>query len=98
MNCLITKQGRIVDCNGGQHNAVCLSKLHVNLNEFLLKRGGVRIMAGRTEQIAIEYHTHKPSDIQLRIVNKVLRQGNYYTVILVEKVIRKFRPIRGLGL
>ena len=95
MNCLITKQGRILDCGGITHDRVCERELHLDLDLFLSDFCGVRIKVGSLESIAIEFY-YKPSDIQMRIIRKILRENNYYTVILVRKVIRKFRPIRGI--
>ena len=96
-SCLITKRGRVIECNGSrQHEIICKRKLKMSLDDFILKRGGVRIHVNTidSEHIAIEYHD-KPTDKQMRIIRRILQQGDYYTVVLARKVIRKFRPIRG---
>ena len=97
-NCLIDKQGEVIDIgNGGRHDITCVKKLGIKLRTFLLKRGGVRVKLGwpDTESIAIEYHVRKPTDAQMQIIRRILRENDYYTLILVLKVIQKFRPIRG---
>jgi hypothetical protein len=96
-SCLITKRGKVVDCNGNrQHEIICKRVLKIGLDDFVLKRGGVRVKADSIdpEYIAIEYHD-RPSDAQMRIIRRILRRDDYYTVVLVHRTIQKFRPIRG---
>lgn len=95
-NCLVTKKGRIVDCTGVQHEEICKRMLKVNLQTFLCTNGGVRVKVGwpNTEVIAIEFH-HKPTNAQMRFIRGVLREADYYTVVLNFKTINRFRPIRG---
>lgn len=95
-NVLITKAGKIVECfSGSTHEATCLRELHVKLQDFLCKHGGIRVMAGciDVETVAVEYY-FKPTAIQIRILHKILRKDNYYTVLLGLGIITKFRPIR----
>ena len=94
-NCLITKRGKTIECNGGSHDTLCRIEFNCTLRHFLKRNGGVRVLANqRREFIAIEYY-NKPSDKQMSIVRKILREANYYTVILTNKTITKFLPIRG---
>lgn len=94
-NCLITKTGKIVECTPGAiHSAVCQHKLHTDLTTFLAKQDGVRVKAGlNPDVIAIEFY-RKLSAIQSAIVSRILRDGVYYTVVLVRETITRFRPIR----
>ena len=93
-NCLITRTGKRIDCYGGIHKATCKYELHISMNTFL-KRGGIRIKIcwPDTETIAIEYY-HKLTELQIRAIRKILRQDNYYAVILESGLITRFRPIR----
>lgn len=96
-NCLITKEGKVIDCNGGApHEVICVGTLKVSLNKFLTKLSGIRIKKGwpDTEALAIEYYD-KPTEQQLRVIRRILRQDDYYTVVLNLRTISKFRPIRG---
>ena len=98
-SCLITKRGRMVDCSAGrQHDIICKRVLKIDLDNFILKRGGVRIHVNtiNSEHIAIEFHD-KPTDAQMRIIRRILRRDDYYTVVLVRQTIQKFRPIRGFS-
>lgn len=98
-NYLITKSGKTIECTGGaEHAIICKRELDISLNDFLLKHNGVRVMVGRNETLAIEYYK-TPSIAQVRIIHKILRADDYYTVILQNssldfRLIKKFRPIR----
>jgi len=97
MNCLITKQGKVIECNGGTpHEVICVGTLKITLKKFLTKQSGIRIKRKwpNSEALAIEYYD-KPSEAQLRVIRKILRQDDYYTVVLNLRTISKFRPIRG---
>lgn len=96
-NVLITKTGETIDCpTAGLHAIECMRKLGIKLRTFLLKRDGIRVKIGWPDAmaIAIEYY-HKPTEPQMRIIRRILRQADYYTVILNLRTISKFRPIRG---
>ncbi len=96
-NCLITKEGKVIDCNNGTpHAVICVKMFKVTLNKFLTKLSGVRVKKGwpDTEALAIEYYD-KPTEQQLRVIRRILRQDDYYTVVLNLRTIIKWRPIRG---
>lgn len=98
MNCLITKRGRIIDCDGNKmHDVICERVLKVKLRTFLLEQGGIRIKQGwsDSETLAIECHTKKPTPTQQAIIQSILRENDYYTIVLNFRTITKFRPIRG---
>lgn len=94
-NCLITKSGKIVECTPGAiHSAVCQHKLHTDLTTFLAKQSGCRVKISlNPETIAIEFY-RELSAVQSSIVTRILRDGTYYTVVLVRETITRFRPIR----
>lgn len=94
MNCLITRTGKRIECYSGIHKETCKYELHISMNTFL-KRGGIRVKIcwPDTETIAIEYY-RKLTELQIRAIKKILRQDNYYAIILESSLITKFRPIR----
>lgn len=94
MNCLITQTGERIDCYAGIHKETCKRELHISMGTFL-KRGGIRVKIcyPDTETIAIEYY-HKLTELQIRAIRKILRQDDYYAIILESELITKFRPIR----
>lgn len=96
-NCLITKRGRIVESTSGStHEQTCFRVLETTLDEFF-ENGGVRIKAVHPDEIAIEYYS-KPTPTQQSIIRKVLRENDYYVIILAFRSIRKFRPIRNFNI
>lgn len=96
MNCLITKQGKVIENGCIPHDVFCKRRFGYDLAAFLLKQNGIRVMLSiRPDTIAIEYH-NKPSAIQLRAIHKILHADDYYTVILATKTIERFRPIRSI--
>lgn len=97
MNCLITKDGQVINCSGGRHDYICRFKLQTTLRGFLYRHHGVRIKIGRHKTIAIEYR-HKPTDAQAKEIRKILRSDNYYVVILSTHTLSKCRPIRRIKL
>ena len=95
-NCLITRTGKRIDCLIGEtHEITAKRELPYDVDFFLTDRGGIRIKVcwPDTETIAIEYY-YKLTDSQIRTIRKILRQSNYYAIILESKLITKFRPIR----
>ena len=94
---LITKHGQIIECSNIPHDIVCKRQLKIGLADFLSKRGGVRVHTNSIdhESIAIEFYVKRLTDIQMRIIHRILRKANYYTVVLTSKTIKRFRPIRG---
>lgn len=96
MNCLITQTGKRIDCDNGQtHEVVCKHKLGIPADRFLLKQGGIRVKVcwPDSETIAIEYY-HRLTEKQENAIKKILRENDYYAIILNMQVITKFRPIR----
>lgn len=93
-NCLIDRTGKRIECYSGIHKETCRCELHISINTFL-KCGGVRVKVcwPDTKTIAIEYYC-KLTELQIRAIRKILRQDNYYAVILESKLITRFRPIR----
>lgn len=94
-NSLITKTGRVIKCECIPHDVICKREFGYDLTAFLLKHNGCRVMIGRKERIAIEYH-NKLSAAQGRVIRRILAAANYYTVVLTTKTIEKFRPIRSI--
>lgn len=96
-NCLIDRAGKVIECCSGIHKETCKYELHISMSTFL-KRGGVRVKIcwPDTETIAIEYY-RKLTELQIRAIRKILRQSNYYGVILESEVITRFRPIRSFN-
>lgn len=90
-NCLITKDGKQVDCTGGVHDILCQTQFKMTLAKFL-SSGGVRVMV-RNDTMAVEFYellTNK----QNRVVNKLLKEQPIYCIVCAFKTITKFRPIR----
>jgi len=94
MNCLITKQGKIIECTGINHSIKCELVFQTSLSEFLTK-GGIRICCKPDyETIAIE-HKRKLTDRQQRLIKQMLRESDYFYVVRNNTIKRSFaRPIR----
>lgn len=91
MNCLITQDGKQIDCTAGRHDIICRLQLKKTLVKFL-STGGIRVMV-RHDTIAVEFY-NDISDKQNRIINKVLKEQPIYVLIMPFKQITKYRPIR----
>jgi len=95
-SCLITKDGKKINClSGAMHATTCKVLLKTTLSKFV-RTGGIRV-AEVNDYIAIEFY--KPvSKKQNSIINAILRSNDYRTVILSRETITRFRPIRTLNL
>ena len=91
MNCLITQDGKRIDCTGGVHDINCRMQLKMTLTQFM-NEGGVRVMVHH-DNIAIEFY-EPMTDEQNRVVNKLLKQQPIYVIVMPFKTITKYRPIR----
>lgn len=90
-NVLITKTGRVVDCNSAMHQIICKQQLKMTLTQFM-NGGGVRVLI-RNDQMAVEFY-EPLTDKQNRVVNKLLKEQPIYVLVCAFKTITKFRPIR----
>lgn len=97
MDCLITKRRRIINTSalGSTHERMCETLLNYGLDVFF-EKGGVRVKTNGDE-IAIEYYS-KPSFKQQDIIRKILREDDYYVVVLPFRSIQKIRPIRNFNI
>jgi len=95
MNCLITKTGEISECTGIEHEIAVKLRFKKSLYAFI--NGGVRVCdKERYNTIAIE-HRKPLTAKQKRIVNRFLRENDYYCVADNFDVKNKIeRPIRRL--
>ena len=91
MNCLITKNGKQIDCSAAMHQIICKQQLKMTLTQFM-NEGGVRILI-RNDTAAIEYY-EPMTDKQNQIVNKLLKEQPIYCIVCAFKTIERFRPIR----
>jgi len=91
MNCLITKDGRQIDCTAAMHQITCKQQLKMTLTQFM-NGGGIRVMI-RHDTAAVEFY-EPMTDKQNRVVNKILKEQPIYCIVCVFKTITKYRPIR----
>lgn len=91
MNCLITQDGKRIDCAGGVHDITCRLQLRMALSKFL-KTGGTRVKIHHNS-MAVEFYG-QITDEQNRIVNRLLKQQSIYTLVMESGTVTKFRPIR----
>lgn len=95
-NCLITRTGERIDCIRSEtHEITAKRELPYDVGFFLQDRGGIRVKVcwPDTETIAIEFY-YDLTESQIRAIKKILRQDDYYAVILESGLITRFRPIR----
>lgn len=94
-NVLITKQGETINCTNAAHDYAAQRFFGITLRTFLKRRGGIRVKLCWPDitAIAIEYY-QEPSQAQIKVIRKILRDSNFYTVILASRIIEKCRPVR----
>jgi len=78
MNCLISKQGKMVECQGADHRILSVKIFKQQLGKFLCT-GGCRIKV-HFDVLAIEAG-QKLTAIQLSIVNSILRNNEIYEIV-----------------
>lgn len=97
MNCLINKQGKVVECQGADHEILCVRILKQRLNKFL-DSGGCRVKI-HFDTLAVECNQIL-MPIQVSIINGILRNNEIYQIVSQIKGIpaeqQSFRCIRGL--
>lgn len=98
-NCLITRTGKVIECTGGAtHEITAKRELPYDVGFFLDDRGGIRVKVcwPDTETIAIEFY-YDLTESQIKAIKKILRENDYYAVILESELITRFRPIRSFN-